>query len=103
MTAEKPRIVQSGFICLIDRHEADKMTSLHNEGCIEDCVFFDYRSAFECITDEMIDSLDNFDKLNEIAARYVRLDDMNRMKFKAVVEKVKPQSLDEVLEISDNP
>ena len=46
--------------------------------------------------------MQDFDKLNEIAARYVRLDAANRIKFKAVVEKAEPQTLDEVLEISDN-
>lgn len=86
----------------IDKNYANDRATVHNEGCIEDCVYFGFKSAFPSIDEEVFDDMLKFDKLNEIATRYVRLDDANRIKFKAVVEKVEPQTLDEVLEISDN-
>lgn len=86
----------------IDKNTAKEIAIKHNEGCIEDCVYFEFKSIFECVNEEIFDDMLKFDVLNEIAARYVRLDDMGRIKFKAVVEKVEPQTLNEILEISDN-
>ena len=74
----------------------------HNERCIEECVFYDFKSVFKSIDSQVFGDMQDFDKLNEIAAGYQRLDNQNRVKFKAVVEKEQPKSLDEVLEISDN-
>ena len=64
-------------------------------------MFYEFKSIFKCIDSQVFGDMQDFDKLSEIAKRYVRLDDANRIKFKAVVEKVQPQTLDEVLEISD--
>lgn len=86
----------------VDKNYANDRATLHNEGCIEDCVYYEFKSAFPSIDEEVFDDMLKFDKLNEIAARYIRLDTANRIKFKAVVEKIEPQTLDEVLEISDN-
>lgn len=85
-----------------DKEYINGIAKIHNEDCIEDCVFYDFKSAFKSINSEVFGDMQDFDKLNEIAARYTRLDAANRIKFKAVVEKVEPQTLDEVLEISDN-
>lgn len=85
-----------------DKKYINGIAKIHNEDCIEDCVFYDFRSVFKCIDSQVFGDMQDFDKLNEIAARYVRLDAANRIKFKAVVEKTEPQTLDEVLEISDN-
>lgn len=91
------------WMCLpIAKEEANSIAKDHNEGCIEDCVYYDFKSAFPSIDEEIFDDMQKFDKLNEIAVRYVRLDAIDRIKFKAVVEKVEPQTLDEVLEISNN-
>ncbi len=91
------------WICLpIDKTEANNIAKDHNEVCIEDCVYYKFISAFPSIDEEVFDDMLKFDDLNEIAARYIRLDAANRIKFKAVVEKVEPQTLSEVLEISDN-
>ena len=85
-----------------DKEYINGIARIHNEGCIEDCVFYEFKSVFKCIDSQVFGDMQDFDKLNEIAQRYVRLDDANRIKFKAVVETVEPQTLDEVLEISDN-
>ncbi len=91
------------WMCLpIDKAEANNIAKDHNEGCIEDCVYYKFISAFPSIDEEVFDDMLKFDTLNEIAERYVKLDAANRIKFKAVVEKVEPRTLDEVLEISDN-
>ncbi len=91
------------WMCLpIDKAKANNIAKDHNEGCIEDCVYYKFISAFPSIDEEVFDDMLKFDDLNEIAERYVRLDAANRIKFKAVVERVEPQTLSEVLEISDN-
>lgn len=85
-----------------DKDYINTIARKHNESCIEDCVFYEFKSVFKCINTDVFDDMQKFDKLNEIAARYARLDNATRVKFKAVVEKEQPQTLDEVLEISDN-
>lgn len=50
-------------------------------------MFYEFKSIFKCIDSQVFGDMQDFDKLSEIAKRYVRLDDANRIKFKAVVEK----------------
>lgn len=86
----------------MDRNEADRIASLHNEAKIEDCVFFEFKSAFTQITDEMVDSMDNFDKLNRIAQRYAEYSFNDRVKFKAVLESWEPKTLEFVETLMDD-
>lgn len=86
----------------MDRNEADRIASLHNEAKIEDCVFFEFKSAFTQITDEMVDSMDNFDKLNRIAQRYAEYGFNDRVKFKAVLESWEPKTLEFVETLMDD-
>lgn len=85
-----------------DKEYINGIAKIHNEGSIEDCVFYDFKSVFKSIDSQVFGDMQDFDKLNEIAARYTRLNNASRVKFKAVVEKEQPKSLDDVLEISDN-
>lgn len=47
--------------------EADRIANLHNEGCIEDCVYFDFESSIPQITSEIFGDMQDFDKLNALA------------------------------------
>src|SRR5699024_12546567 len=59
-------------ICLpIVKSEADRIANLHNEGCIEDCVYFDFESSIPQITSEIFGDMQDFDKLNALAQHMV--------------------------------
>lgn len=86
----------------IDKTVANEIAATHDEKCVEDCVFYDFKSVFKSIEPDILDDMMYFDKLNEIAAKYAKFDNLKRIKFKAVVEKEQPETLDEMLEISNN-
>lgn len=68
---------------------------------IEDSVYFDMKSAITYIDDQVFDDTEKFDMLNRIAAVYSAMDETNRMKFKAILDREEPETLEEVLEITD--
>ena len=74
----------------------------HNEGCIEDCVYYGFESAIKGIDGQIFDDMQDFDKLNDIAERYVSYSQSDRVKFKAVIESESPQNLDEITDIAKN-
>lgn len=53
---------------------------------IHNCVFYDFQSALPQIDAEMVGSMENIDKLNELAASCLRIGNMERLKFKAAME-----------------
>ena len=90
-------------LCLpILKSDANDVAVSHNEKCIEDCVFYGFKSAIPGIDSEMCGDMQDFDKLNEIAGRYISFSKSDKIKLKAVVAKECPKALDEVIDICDN-
>lgn len=84
------------------KNEANRVAKLHNEECIEDCVYYDFKSAIAGIDDQIFTDMLDFDKLNDIAERYVSYSQPDRVKFKAAIESDQPKNLDEVTDIAKN-
>lgn len=86
----------------IPKNEANRIANIHNEGCIEDCVYYGFESAIKEIDGQIFGDMQDFDKLNDIAERYVSYSQSDRVKFKAVIESEEPKSLDEIRDIAEN-
>lgn len=84
------------------KSDANEVAIAHNEKCIEDCVFYDFKSAIPGIDSDMFGDMQDFDKLNEIAEKYVSLSETDKIKLKAVIAKEYPDTLDKVIELCDN-
>ena len=86
----------------IPKSRANGIAEDHNESCIEDCVYYGFESAIKEIDGQIFGDMQDFDKLNDIAERYVSYSQPDRVKFKAVIESESPQSLDEITDIAKN-
>lgn len=86
----------------IDKSEANRIAGLHNEGCIEDCVYFDFESSVPQITSERFGDMQDFDKLNRLAEKMVYLSPTDQIKFKAVLCAEQPSDLDCMHDIIDH-
>ncbi len=84
------------------KNEANEIAKAHDEGCIEDCVYYGFESAIKEIDGQIFGDMQDFDKLNDIAERYVSYSQSDRVKFKAVIESEAPKSLDEITDIAEN-
>ena len=84
------------------KNEANEIAKAHDEGCIEDCVYYGFESAIKEIDGQIFGDMQDFDKLNDIAERYVSYSQSDRVKFKAVIESEEPKSLDEIRDIAEN-
>lgn len=69
----------------IYKSEANRIAKLHNEGCIEDCAYFDFESTVPQITDEMFGDMQDFDTLNKLANEILEMSSAEQVKFKAVL------------------
>ena len=81
---------------------ANGIAKSHNESCIEDCVYYGFESAIKGIDGQIFGDMQDFDKLNDIAERYVSYSHRDRVKFKAVIESEAPKRLDEITDIAEN-
>ena len=86
----------------IDKSEANRIAGLHNEGCIEDCVYFDFESSVPQITSELFGTMQDFDKLNRLAEKMVYLSPTDQIKFKAALCAEQPSDLDCMHDIIDH-
>ncbi|MBM6921967.1 hypothetical protein H6A12_12540 [Phocea massiliensis] len=86
----------------IVKSEADRIANLHNEGCIEDCVYFDFESSIPQITSEMFGDMQDFDKLNRLAEKITYLSPVDQLKFKAVLCAEQPADLESCHDIIDH-
>ena len=71
-------------------------------GYIEDCELLDFESSIPQITSEFFTDMDDFEKLNAIAAKLPYLSPFDQMKFKAVLTAEAPSDLDGIRDILDN-
>ena len=84
------------------KSEANRIAKLHNEGCIEDCVYFGFESAVPQITDEMFGDMQDFDKLNKLAKEMLEMSPAEQVKFKAALSADTPKTIDGVLDIAEH-
>lgn len=69
----------------IDRAEADRIAQGLGKSRAEDCALCDFESAILQIGSGKFESMNNFDTLNEIAARFSVMSEMEQIKYKAVL------------------
>ena len=84
------------------RKLADEVAHKLGAEKIEDCVYFDMKSAIPYVNDMSFDDTEKFEMLNRIAALYVAMDDGNKVKFKAILDREAPPSLEAVLNIVED-
>lgn len=82
----------------IDRGEADRIAGLHNEGCIEECVYFEFESSIPQITEEQFTDMLDFDKLNLLAGQIAAMSPSEQVKFKAVLCAEQPEDISRMME-----
>lgn len=86
----------------ISAQEAQRTALRHNEGRMEDCVYYRFESAIPQISDYFFQDMQEFNLLNEIANRYLKMLDISRIRFKAALDHDKPTNLREVLDIMEH-
>ncbi len=77
----------------INKADANRIAKAHNEGCIEDCVYFGFESSVPQITSEMFGDMQDFDILNTLARRMAEMSPDEQVKFKAVLSAEQPHSI----------
>ena len=68
---------------------------------IEECVFYGFKSGMPEIDDEFFGDMKYFDLLNKIALQYSEMNELGRIKYKAVLQKEEPQTLQRILDLSE--
>lgn len=81
----------------INKADANRIAKAHNEGCIEDCVYFGFESSALQITSEMFGDMQNFDILNTLARRMAEMSPSDQVKFKAVLTANPPKDVQAAL------
>lgn len=82
------------------KSEANRIAKLHNEGCIEGCVYFDFESSIPQITDEMFGDMQDFDVLNTLSQQMAEMSPSDQVKFKAVLSAEQPKNIKDALDIA---
>ena len=84
----------------INKADANRIAKAHNEGCIEDCVYFGFESSVPQITSEMFGDMQDFDILNTLARRMAEMSPDEQVKFKAVLSAEHPHSIMDTVDIA---
>ena len=85
----------------IDKSEADKIANALHEERIEDCVYYGFVSGIPSIDGEVFVDMAQFELLNEIASRYEKMSDLDKVKYKAILQREAPDTPDDALVLSD--
>lgn len=81
----------------VNQEEANRIARVHYENCIEDCVYYAFKSSIPQITEELFGDMHDFAKLNRLAGQITALSSDDEVKFKAALCAEKPGDLDGVL------
>ena len=84
----------------IQSEQANEVAKSLAEASIYDCVFYDFKSTIPEIDGEFFGDMKKFDLLNETAAQYSEMNEYGKIKFKAILQKEEPQTLEKVFELS---
>jgi hypothetical protein len=68
-----------------DLEEFNRLANTLNEGCIQDCVYYEMKSAIPQITSDVFGNMYDFDLLHEIARQYAGMDTDEKMHYKAAL------------------
>lgn len=85
----------------IDKAEANAIAKAHNEGCIEDCVYFGFESSVLQITSEIFGDMADFDTLNALAKCMAEMSPSDQVKFKAVLTANPPKDVQSALNAAE--
>lgn len=80
--------------------QANTMAKTHNEGCIENCVYFDFESSVPQLTSEMFSDMQDFDVLNTLAQQMAEMSPDDQVKFKATLSVEQPKNIKDALDIA---
>ena len=67
---------------------------------IAECVCSDFKTALPGISGELFQDMKNFDLLNKTAAQYDAMNEFDRIKYKAMLQKEEPETLQRAFELS---
>lgn len=84
----------------IHKADAERIAGIHNEGCIEDCVYFGFESSVPQITSEMFADMADFDILNTLARRMAEMSPDEQITFKAALTAEQPQGIKDAADIA---
>lgn len=86
----------------INKNRANLIAQSHGEQRIESCVYYGFDTAIPRIDRFAFKSMDDFDKLNELAEKYLNMSDTERLKYKAVLDRYCATDLMQALTIADS-
>lgn len=84
----------------INKADANRIAKAHNEGCIEDCVYFGFESSALQITSEMFGDMQYFDILNTLARRMAEMSPDEQIKFKAALTAEQPRNIIDAVDVA---
>lgn len=85
----------------INKEDVNRIAKTHNEGCIEDCVYYGFESSIPQITSEMFGNMADFDMLNTLAERMAKMSPLDQVKFKAVLTANPPKDVQTALNTAE--
>ena len=71
----------------INKNRANLIAQRHGEQRIESCAYYGFDSAIPQIDRFAFKTMDDFDKLNELAEKYLNMSNTQRLKYKAVLDR----------------
>lgn len=86
----------------INKNRANIIAQRHGEQRIEFCVYYGYDTAIPQIERYGFMSMDDFDMLNELAEKYLKMSDPERIKYKAVLTREGISHLKQAFDLADN-
>ncbi len=86
----------------INKNRANLIARRHGEQRIESCAYYGFDSAIPQIDRFAFGKMEDFDKLNELAEKYLNMSDAERIKYKAVLDRYCATDLMQALTIADS-
>lgn len=86
----------------INKNRANLIAQRHGEQRIESCAYYGFDSAIPQIDRFAFKTMDDFDKLNELAEKYLNMSNTQRIKYKAVLDRYCASDLMQALTIADS-
>lgn len=84
----------------VNKADVNRIAKAHNEGCIEDCVYFGFESSVPQITSEMFGDMQDFDILNTLARHMAEMSPDEQIKFKAALTAEQPNKITDAVDIA---
>lgn len=85
----------------VDKEKTNRIAQEHGVNCIEDCVYYGFKSSLPQLSADMFGDMKNFDELNALASEILTLSPADQIKFKAALQAESPTTIAEAAEIRD--